>query len=404
MKLLIIFLIFITFPIMQITAQPGAVKYRWTHLSTEYGDIEVPFKGKIQTDCIVDDLNNDGTDEFIIVECTDRPSVVMYVHQERKTWEKHVIERRSIEAGEAAVLADIDGDGDKDLVVAGGKSEQIWWWENPHPKWNTSRQWKRNYIKKSGVPLHNDIAFGDFNGDGQEECAFWNQGCNSLFIAEKPENVTRTDDWPLTEIFEYNTDGQMLQRSKESVIDAGINYHEGMCTADIDLDGIVDLIAGGMWFKYKDGRYVQNIIDKGYIATRVCAGQLVSGGRPEVVMITGESEGPLVMYEYKNGVWEPEIIHRNARRAHSLKLIDFDRDGDLDILLAEMRTIDIRDSKIFFLLNNSNRTFERMDVSINFGSHNTGIGDIDGDGDYDIVAKPYAWDTPRIDLWINEGK
>lgn len=29
--------------------------------------------------------------------------------------------------------------------------------------------------------------------------------------------------------------------------------------------------------------------------------------------------------------------------------------------------------------------------------------DIDGDGDLDIVAKPYNWDTPRIDLWINEG-
>lgn len=30
--------------------------------------------------------------------------------------------------------------------------------------------------------------------------------------------------------------------------------------------------------------------------------------------------------------------------------------------------------------------------------------DIDQDGDLDILDKPYTWDTPRIDVWINESQ
>jgi len=31
------------------------------------------------------------------------------------------------------------------------------------------------------------------------------------------------------------------------------------------------------------------------------------------------------------------------------------------------------------------------------------ILDIDGDGRLDIVTKPYTWDTPRVDVWLNQG-
>ena len=31
------------------------------------------------------------------------------------------------------------------------------------------------------------------------------------------------------------------------------------------------------------------------------------------------------------------------------------------------------------------------------------VGDFDGDGDLDVLGKPYNWDAPRLDVWINEG-
>jgi len=32
------------------------------------------------------------------------------------------------------------------------------------------------------------------------------------------------------------------------------------------------------------------------------------------------------------------------------------------------------------------------------------IADLDSDGDLDILGKPYGWQTPLLDIWINEGR
>jgi len=31
------------------------------------------------------------------------------------------------------------------------------------------------------------------------------------------------------------------------------------------------------------------------------------------------------------------------------------------------------------------------------------VADLDGDGDLDILNKPYTWETPRVDVWLNHG-
>jgi hypothetical protein len=37
------------------------------------------------------------------------------------------------------------------------------------------------------------------------------------------------------------------------------------------------------------------------------------------------------------------------------------------------------------------------------GDFRVGFGDVNGDGYLDIVTKPYTWDTPRVDVWMNQG-
>ena len=40
----------------------------------------------------------------------------------------------------------------------------------------------------------------------------------------------------------------------------GVNEHEGLAKADIDGDGVFDIIGGGRWFKYdSDGKFKENI-------------------------------------------------------------------------------------------------------------------------------------------------
>jgi hypothetical protein len=64
----------------------------------------------------------------------------------------------------------------------------------------------------------------------------------------------------------------------------------------------------------------------------------------------------------------------------------------------------VRNPNVILLFNNGNGEFDKIVIANNFGSHNSGIGDVDGDNDLDIIGKPFAWGTPRIDVWLNNGK
>ena len=38
------------------------------------------------------------------------------------------------------------------------------------------------------------------------------------------------------------------------------------------------------------------------------------------------------------------------------------------------------------------------------GFHKARVADLNGDGRMDILDKPYNWDAPRVDVWLQEGK
>jgi hypothetical protein len=42
-------------------------------------------------------------------------------------------------------------------------------------------------------------------------------------------------------------------------------------------------------------------------------------------------------------------------------------------------------------------------VSEGIDLHESEIADLDGDGDLDILGKPYNGDTPRLDIWLQNG-
>ena len=397
-------------------ATPLRRNIKWTHLSSKTGDLPVPFPGKEQTASLVLDVDNDGVNDFVLTERTAAPSVVLY-RRGKSGWTRYVIEAGPlhIEAGGAA--EDIDGDGGLDIVFGGDyKSNQVWWWENPFrgdrgqvsgdSKGKTNaddpfaRPWKRHLIKNSGAPKHHDEMFGDFDGDGKDELVFWNQEAHGLFMAKTPDDPRHTEPWPITEIYSYSADSEPEQRGKPAAFKS-VNEHEGLAKADIDGDGLLDIVGGGRWFKHLDGsRFQENIIDASYSFSRAAAGQLKKGGRPEVVLGVGDGEGPLMWYEWVKGTW---IGHKllDLTNGHSLQLADFDGDGNLDIFSAEMRLGGGNpDSKIYILYGDGNGNFTPTVVARGYGLHEARVADLDGNGTLDILGKPYNWDTPRLDVWM----
>jgi hypothetical protein len=95
---------------------------------------------------------------------------------------------------------------------------------------------------------------------------------------------------------------------------------------------------------------------------------------------------------------------------HTLDIGDIDGDGNLDILVAEQgkwttkpTVLDNPNATARILYGNGDGTFRATVLDQGEGWHDGRIADFDGDGDLDLLQKPYAWSAPRVDVWLNNG-
>jgi hypothetical protein len=384
-------------------AQQG-VGIVWKHLSSKNGDFPPPNTGTEQTSATVLDIDNDGVNDFVITERTVAPAMVWY----RRTahgWDRYVIEAGPVHIEAGTAFADIDADGDLDIVAGGDyKTNEVWWWENPYPNFDPKVPWKRHLIKQSGGTQHHDLAFGDFLGGGKKELVFWNQGSHALMMANIPPNPRSAGLWPLTEIYSYPTDSEPPQRGKAAKFKS-INQREGLAVGDVDSDGKLDIVGGGHWFQnLGNGRFAAHEIDPGYAFSRAAVGHLLNTGKwAQVVFVMGDGEGPLLWYEHINGNW---VSHKIAdmKYSHTLQLVDFNHDGNLDIFSAEQRLDGANpDSTIYLFFGDGKGNFRSEVVATGYDSHESKVADLDGNGTLDLLIKPYNYDTPRLDILLNMG-
>lgn len=392
------------FILLQLSMPYAYCQQGWKHLSTGNGDLEIPNPGNEQTSAAVADFDNDGMNDFCISERTGAPALAWY-RRSSGGWKRYVVEDSLcfIEAGTTAL--DVDRDGDLDIIAGGDyRSSCVWWWENPYPDFSRT-SWNRYEIKNTGGKKIHDQVTGDFDGDGNKDLVFWCQGDQTLWFTRVPENPKITSSWKLIPVYRYFDDGQMEQHGSYPSF-KGINEHEGLAAVDINGDGVTDIAGGGMWFSYTgNDSFPANVVDGAYTFSRCAAGQLIKGGRPEIVLVVGDGRAPMYLYEYQNGTWVRKEIVPDVRNGHSLSVIDFDGDGNLDIWYAEMTLGGHKKAVNRILFGDGKGNFSRdMIISEGIDLHDSEITDLDGDGDLDILGKPYDGNAPGLDIWLWEGK
>jgi hypothetical protein len=282
----------------------------------------------------------------------------------------------------------------------------MWWWENPYPKFDPDIGWKRRLIKNGGANQHHDQIFGDFKGTGKAQLVFWNQRAKTLFIADIPSDPRNTEPWKADVVFSGQA-GEGVENAAQ--------YAEGVDGGDVDGDGKLDLLAGNYWFKHRGGNNFAPV-KVGAIGGRIRAGEFRVDKAAQIVIAPGDGSGPLRYYEAKGDPVLSEswvgrdLLERDMVHGHTLDVGDVNGDGNLDIFAAEMAKwtnnpteADHPAATAWILYGDGKGGFRTTALVRGHGWHEGKLGDFDGDGDIDIVNKPYTWMAPRIDVWLNNG-
>jgi hypothetical protein len=324
--------------------------------------------------CELADMDGDGYRDM--VGCSRSGDYVSWWRNTNAgtTWTEHTI--GFINGPVFLCTADIDGDGDRDVFVAAADGDEVAWFRNN----DHGSSWTKFTIE-AGFDAR-QISIGDFDGDGDTDLA----GVSS-----------ETGDV----VWWRNRISEGLPWLK-TYVDGALLGAYACDTGDVDLDGDFDIVAtsttGNTVVLYTNevestGTWVKSTVGSGVMGPySVLIANVDEDGRPEIVVarLSGIS-----YFDYVGGTtWNNVVINNSVASVRSIVGFDFDGDGDVDLASCSAGSSD----DVCWFQNLPGSSWEMNVVDNDFQD---GVcilaGDIDNDGVPDIAGA--ASGENRISWW-----
>jgi hypothetical protein len=271
--------------------------------------------------------------------------------------------------------ADLDGDGDVDVVSASLNDDEIAWHENAN---GAGKFGPRQLISTLADGALSAFA-ADVDGDGDLDVL----------------SASSFDD----EIAWYeNLDGAGSFGAQQ-VISTLADGAEAVFAADIDGDGVVDALSASFnddkiaWYQNQGGIGTfepQQVISTLADGPRSVFAADIDGDGDADVLSASFNDGEIAWYENTDGAGSfaaQQVISTLAVGAISVVAADVDGDGDADVLSASAL-----DSKIAWYENTDGAgTFAAQEVISTLANGSTSVfaADVDGDGDTDVLSASF---------------
>jgi hypothetical protein len=278
----------------------------------------------------------------------------------------------SADGAPSVFAADVDGDGDTDVLAASWNDDKIAWYENDGA---VPPNFTERVITTSAAAARSVFA-ADVDGDGDTDVLSASLGDDKIA-------------W-------YENDGTMPPNFAEHVISTSADVAHSVFAADVDGDGDTDVLSASLdddkiaWYE-NDGdtppAFTERIISTAAAGAFSVFAADVDGDGDTDVLSASISDDKIAWYE-NDGTIPPDFTERvittSADSPRSVFAADVDGDGDTDVLSASAY-----DNKIAWYENDGATPPNFTEHVITTRAHfvfSVFAADVDGDGDTDALS------------------